>query len=376
MAMQNFLNNSHVAIIGAGTMGCGIAQVYATHGFFVTIVDQSDDALKKSQNSITTDLNKGVLRNIFTDEEAQSILSRLVFSTKINDCSNASLVVEAIFEDLLAKRKLFSHLENILNQKAILATNTSSLKVLDLQKTLKTPERVLGLHYFFPPTRNRLVEIIDTKLTDKNSFEQAEIWQRKIQKTIIKSKDSPGFVVNRFFVPWLNEAMRIVHEQLGNIATVEAALKNFFQINMGPFELMNITGLPITLHCCNALAKAFGEFYAPCPIIIPQIETHKSWNLYGQVDSARLDDIAMRVLSVVGVISCQMVFEEQVCTVTDTDLGARVGLAWPKGPFQLLQENLEKVSITVTRLKKENPAFYQQFQRIFPMIETGNIRLI
>ncbi len=343
---------SFIAVIGAGTMGSGIAQKYATHGHRVTIVDKDPSSLERSQLSISKTLEQGVLRNVLSAEEAQAIKARLSFASDLPSIKDADLVIEAIFENLALKQELFNQLDKICSLKTVLATNTSSLKIEDLVCDLNHPERVVGLHYFYPPAKNRLVEIIATKQTSHDVAKQAQDWQTSIKKTAIHSKDSPGFVVNRFFVPWLNEAMRIVDDGIANIASVEKAAQTFFQIGMGPFQLMNVTGLPITLHSCDALAKALGEFYAPSPSIIPLIENRDSWNLTGSVNEDAQPEIGLRLLAVVAVLSCQLVFKENVCAREDVDIGAQTGLMWKQGPFALIATHHQAISRALARMKQ------------------------
>jgi enoyl-CoA hydratase/3-hydroxyacyl-CoA dehydrogenase len=359
MTSFSTIDDNHVTIIGAGNMGSGIAQKYASSGFRVTVVDKFEDSLKLSQQSIQDMLDQGVKRKIFDSEHAKLILSRMSFTSDIKACQDASLVIEAIFEDLDKKRQLLSHLEQVCNSKAILASNTSSFLIHELQNGLKHPERVIGLHYFFHPAKNRLVEIIGTDTTEQEFLNKACNYQESLKKIVIKSKDSPGFIVNRFFVPWLNQAMHIVHEGITNIATVDQAAKHFFKINMGPFELMNVTGLPITLHSCHSMAQRLGNFYSPCPLILPQIETKQPWSLVGEVSETKLSYVFERLLSVVSAICCQMVFEEEVCNLIDVDLSAKVGLLWQKGPFELTNTKLDDTLTHALRdIKKNNSSFY------------------
>jgi len=335
--MNNNLSST-VSIIGAGFMGSGIAQKYASHGYEVIVIDKSDQSLKKSESSIRKLLHEAIERNLFSEGEVNKILGRIKFSDNLKDCQKANLIIEAIFEDLALKQELFLSLENLSEKNTLLATNTSSFTVANLQTKLKYPERVVGLHYFYHPAKNRLVELVGSSLTHKRALEQAQQIQESINKVVINSKDSPGFIVNRFFVPWLNESMRILEEGIANIATIEAAAKQFFQIGIGPFQLMNITGLPITFHSCLSLAKAFGDFYAPCPLIEHKIENHENWEIIDNINVAHFETITMRLLAVVIAISCHMVYEENICAPNDADVGARIGLLWPKGPFALLDQ--------------------------------------
>jgi enoyl-CoA hydratase/3-hydroxyacyl-CoA dehydrogenase len=246
-------------------------------------------------------------------------------------------VVEAIFEDKDVKQALFKELDGICGAGTILATNTSSFFVDDVAEACeKHPERVCGLHYFYHPAKNRLVEVIAGKKTDESTFAHAWALQEMSGKTPIKSADAPGFIVNRFFVPWLNESMRLVEEGVANIATVEAAAKEAFGVGMGPFQLMNVTGVPITLHAATTLGEQLGDFYKPCDLIRPQVEKKEDWNLEGDVDESAKKAVIDRLYGVVFQIATTLVFDEKVCTLEDCDLGARVGLRWPKGPFEMM----------------------------------------
>ena len=156
--------------------------------------------------------------------------------------------MEAVFEDLEVKRTVFRRLSEHCAPNAILATNTSSFYVRDLTDAIEHPERLVGLHYFYHPAKNRLVEVVPTEATSEEARARAWELQEALGKTPIACADAPGFVVNRYFVPWLNEAVRLLEEKVADIATIEAAAKAGFRIGMGPFELMNVTGVPIAMH--------------------------------------------------------------------------------------------------------------------------------
>ncbi len=339
------INENLIAIIGAGTMGSGIAQKYASSGFDVVLLDKDENGLSRAQITIQKMLAEGLSRGVFKEDEAKSIFARLRFSSDIKDCANARLIVEAIFEDFHAKRDLFQSLEDVVHRECILATNTSSFSVTELQTSLHYPERFLGLHYFYHPAKNRLVEVIPTNITSSETLSEAVLLQERIKKIIIRSADAPGFIVNRFFVPWLNEAVNILHQQLATIATIEHAAKEFFKIPFGPFELMNMTGIPITFHAANSLADQLGEFYAPCPLIGQQISFGNQWPLDGAIDDSKKTYVAQRLLGVVSAVCCRLAFEEEVASVSDVDLGARVGLLWPAGPFELFNNYSNMIDI-------------------------------
>lgn len=338
-----------IGVVGAGNMGAGIAQKYATEGFVTVVVDVDTAAVERGRARVQQTLDEGVARKIFTPEKRADILSRLTFTPDKDALKGCALVVEAVFEDLKVKQDLFKDLDARLGKDTLLATNTSSFYVDDVANVCEHKDRVVGLHYFYHPAKNRLVEVIAGKATSKAAFDAAWKIQEGCGKTPIDSRDAPGFIVNRFFVPWLNEAMRLVEEGTADIATVEAAAVAGFGVGMGPFELMNVTGVPITLHAATTLGKELGAFYAPCNLIRPMVEQKKNWDLSGVPDRSKFDVVNERLWGVVWQVAVRLVFDEKVCTLEDCDLGARVGLRWPKGPFEVMNERGSRNALFAVR---------------------------
>ena len=252
-----------LAVIGAGNMGSGIAQKMATEGFQVILVDVDDEKVARGLGIIRDTLAEGVERRIFKAEQAEAIQGRIRGTADWSELAGTDLVVEAVFEDLAVKKAVFEKLDRHCGPETILATNTSSLSVTDLAETTAHPQRVVGLHYFYHPAKNRLVEVIPGRRTDPDVLRRCWALQEQAGKTPIASTDAAGFVVNRFFVPWLNEAVRLLDEQVADLPTIEACCKKVFGAGMGPFELMNVTGIPIALHAATTLGQAFGPLYAP-----------------------------------------------------------------------------------------------------------------
>src|SRR3954466_10872326 len=188
-------------------MGSGIAQKMATEGYDVVLVDVDDEKVARGMGIIDRTLKEAVDRGIMNAVRSASIRDRVHGSARFDDLRDADLVVEAVFEDRALKQNVFKRLEAVCRPDAILATNTSSYLVSDIAAAVKTPERVLGLHYFFHPAKNRLVEVIRGKQTDARAFERAWALQDQLGKIAIESRDASGFVVNRFFVVWLMEAI-------------------------------------------------------------------------------------------------------------------------------------------------------------------------
>jgi len=324
-----------LAVIGAGNMGSGIAQKMATEGFDVILVDLDDAAVARGLNSIAETLAAGVERRIFKPEQAEAIRARVTGTSNWDDLADVDLVVEAVFEDLEVKRNVFKRLEEVCREDTILTTNTSSFSVTEVAAGAKVPQRMLGLHYFFHPAKNRLVEVVPGAETDAGSMSAAWALQEQLGKTPIHSADASGFVVNRYFVPWLNEAVRLLAEGVADIPTIEAACKKGFGVGMGPFELMNVTGVPIALHAATTLGQHFGSLYAPDERLRQQVESKELWPLDGDADESRFDEVNRRMFAVTFYVAGALV-DEGVGTIEDTDIGARVGLRWPRGPFELI----------------------------------------
>lgn len=329
-------NIKKFAVIGAGNMGSGIAQKIATEGHPCILVDLDDEKVERGMNIIRDLLAQGVERKVFRPQQVEKILSNLRGTSDWSELADADLVIEAVFEDVDVKRSVFERLSKNCKDTAILATNTSSFYVRDLVSAVTHPERLIGLHYFFHPAKNRLVEVIGHEGTSPEVYAAAWASQEAIGKTPIWSADAPGFVVNRYFVPWVNEGVRLLGEGVANIATIEWAAKKAFGVGMGPFELMNVTGVPISMHAANTLGATLGDFYAPGQALIDFCATgERNWTLDGEVDESQYDTISDRLLGVTFYVASKLV-DEGVASIEDTDIGARVGLRWPDGPFGML----------------------------------------
>jgi enoyl-CoA hydratase/3-hydroxyacyl-CoA dehydrogenase len=324
-----------LGVVGAGNMGSGIAQKMATEGFPVTLVDVDAERVARGLAVIEKILAEGVGRKIFPADEAHAIRGRVRGTTRFEDLADADLVVEAVFEDFDVKQEVFARLDRICRPDAILATNTSSYAVTDLAAATTRPERVLGLHYFFHPAKNRLVEVVAGAKTDRREWRRAWALQEALGKTPIASRDAFGFIVNRFFAPWLIEAVRMLEEGAADIATIDEAAKQAFGIGMGPFELMNVTGLPIALHTATTLGRAYGPVYEAPASLRREVEAGRSWSLAGAPDASRFSVVADRLTAVACYVAAALV-DERVGSLDDTDIGARVGLRWRRGPFELM----------------------------------------
>ncbi len=328
-----------VAVVGAGTMGSAITQHFLMKGLRVRLLDNNVDGLARGQRLIATSLDEAVARRLLDASAREETLARLHPTTDVAELADAELVVEAVFEDLALKRELLGRLEAVVANDCVLASNTSSFRISDVAEGLAHPERLLGTHYFYHAAKNKLVELVPGERTDPALVDELEGFYAALGKTPIRTADAPGFAVNRFFVPWLNEAVRVYEEGLGSIPTIDAVACAAFGVGMGPFALMNATGVPIARHAAEGLAARLGSFYAPAEALCRQVESGQEWALddASVVDGASEQPEAIRRRLLGAALGCAAALvSEGVCDATATDLGARAGLRWPQGPFELI----------------------------------------
>lgn len=348
---------SKIGVVGAGNMGSGIAQKIAKEGINVVLLDVKDEFVKRGLANIGKILEDGIKRKLFTPAQVQEIQSRITGTTDLAAVADADLVIEAVFENKEVKSDLFAKLDKVCSAKTILATNTSSFYVKDFCDKTSRPDRFIGLHYFYHPAKNRLLEVIPHATTSQETIERSLLAAKLHGKTAILVKDAPGFAVNRFFVPFLNEAARLLEEGAANIATIEEAAKRAFNIGMGAFELMNVTGLPIAVHSSNTLGNELGPFYATAAIMKAQMDKNELWDLSGDVDAAKLPTVIDRLYGVCLGVAAALV-DEGVATMEDTDRGAKIGLRWAQGPFEIMNEiGIARTYALVTAITKKYPDF-------------------
>ena len=326
-----------IGVVGCGLMGSGIAQVYAQAGYETIVREPTQELLDKGLGRISAFLDKGVAKKKMTQAKRDETWARITGTTDMADFADCDLVVEAIFEDLKAKRDLFAELDEVCKPETIFASNTSSLLIADMTSATKRPERVAGLHFFYPSVINQLLEVVVAEGTSPEVADSLVELSRLVGKIPIKVKDAPGFAVNRFFVPWLNEATRMLGEGVTSVITIDQAAMEAFTVGMGPFALMNATGIPIAYHSSSFLARNLGPFYEPSEALRQQFEAGVEWDLEGAVDEQAKEVVKDRFLGVVFGVAAQLV-GESVATAEDTDLGATVGLRWAKGPFAMMNE--------------------------------------
>lgn len=348
---------SKIGVIGAGNMGSGIVQKVAQEGLSVVMVDTQEAFVQKGLSNIKSLLEAAVERKILSPAKMEQTLSRITCSVELNAVADADIVVEAVFEDKEVKSQLFQKLDAICRQDTILATNTSSFYVRDFAAKTKRPDRFIGLHYFYQAAKNRLLEVIPHDGTSAETVEKALLFAKLHGKTAILVRDAPGFAVNRFFVPYINEAARMYGEGVANIATIDEASKRVFKIGLGAFGLMNASGIPIAVHAADTLGRELGPFYATSAALREQMEKKKDWDLSGPVDASKFEAIEERFLGVCLGVAAALV-DEGVASKEDTDRGAKIGLRWAKGPFEIMNRiGIAKTCELVEAVAGRHPDF-------------------
>lgn len=341
-----------VAIVGAGNMGSGIVQKSAQEEFDVQMVDREQQWVDRGQGIIANFLTEAVERRIFSELQVDAIKGRITGVVGVeNTAENTDLVIEAVFEDFDIKTAVFKTLDEACGADTILASNTSSLSVNALAEATGRPDRFVGLHFFYHPAKNRLVEVIPAESTSQQTIDRVVQYCKMLGKVVIVCGDRPGFVVNRFFVPWLNEACLLLEEGHGNAAQIDAIACKAFRIGLGPFGLMNLTGPPIALHSTDYLAEQLETpRYNGAANLRDLVSDNRMWDIE-QDDSyseEQYEVISRRLYGVVFGVAAQIV-DEGVCSIEDVDRGAKVGLRWARGPFELMNRVGVKASFEMAK---------------------------
>lgn len=260
-----------VGVIGIGQMGGGIALSTAESGFNVIVHDINDSIIEQGIQKIERMLKISVRLKRVEADKKDEVLSRIKTTTSLEDFKDAQLVIEAAPEIIKLKHEIFSKLDGICPEETIFATNTSSLSVVDIGSVTKRRDRFLGLHFFNPPTETKLVEVVRTLLTGDESFNIAFDWVKKIDKTPIEAKDTPGFIVNRLMVLFLNEGARMAEEGLASPQDIDKAWKLATGMPKGPLEMIDLIGVDVATHVGDSLYNEFKERLFHCPPILHQM---------------------------------------------------------------------------------------------------------
>ena len=246
-----------VSVIGAGTMGAGIAQIAATKGHEVCLYDSFDGAVETAENKLKKILDRLVEKERISSKENEAILEKINFSNSLENIKGSELVVEAIIEDLGTKQKVFTEIENLVDDNCIIASNTSSLSIASIASSCKKAERVVGIHFFNPAPLMPLVEIIPAVQTSEETLNKAKSIIDSWEKLTVIAKDTPGFIVNRVARPFYGEAIRIYEEGVADFSTIDWVMREIGGFRMGPFELMDYIGNDINYSVTETVFAAF-----------------------------------------------------------------------------------------------------------------------
>ena len=248
---------SVLGVLGAGAMGSGIAQVAATNGWEVRLIDINEDAIVSSRNKLQKILNRQVEKGRMTDLEVKEIFGRIYYGSSLSSFAGCNLIIEAIVENLDIKKSVFQEIEGIVDENCILATNTSSLAVTAIASAVEKSERVVGIHFFNPAPLMKLVEIIPAVQTSKDVLVSAQKIVENWGKYTVVAKDTPGFIVNKVARPFYGEAMRIFEEGIADPATIDWAMTELGGFRMGPFALTDYIGHDVNYKVTETVWKAF-----------------------------------------------------------------------------------------------------------------------
>tara|TARA_B100000959_G_C14970847_1_gene619605 strand:- start:1171 stop:2334 length:1164 start_codon:yes stop_codon:yes gene_type:complete len=260
--------NSPISIMGAGTMGLGIAQLAASHGEDVILFDIDQKVLDLSKKKLLNTLNNLLKKKKISIDEKDKIMEKINWTVNIKDISKSFMVIEAVIENLDIKKKLFYDMESLVSNECILATNTSSLSVSKIASECKKPQRILGIHFFNPVPIMQLVELIPI---DQTQLKLKEMVKNKIEswnKIVVTAKDTPGFIVNRLARPFYGEALRIYEEGIADYSTIDWAMKKMGKFRMGPFELMDFIGIDVNYMATESVFIGLNHNprYTPSPL--------------------------------------------------------------------------------------------------------------
>lgn len=355
---------SRVGIVGAGTMGAGIAQIATLGGFEATLHDADFGALEEGAKRLGTAFARGAERGRWSNEEAEAAIERFDFSEEFEGLAGCELVIEAVPERVELKRRVFTQLAELLGPGAVLATNTSSLRVAEIAAGVPHPERVVGMHFFNPPPLMKLVEVVAAEGSSEAALAAATEVGERMGRTPIRAKDSPGFVANRLARPFTLESLRMLGDGVAEVETIDRIIRLGGGFRMGPFELLDLIGLDVNLEIARSFFVQGGEVerWRPNPIQEKLVaegrlgrKSGRGYYVYGEGHEgeldpelgilpptldpeklARVDPKAEEVLSrLFAQIANEAAFarEEDIASPEDMEIAMQLGFNWPRGPL-------------------------------------------
>jgi 3-hydroxybutyryl-CoA dehydrogenase len=264
---------NNISVIGSGTMGNGIAHVFAQAGFEVSLIDISNEALQKALLTISNNLERQIKKRLLNGDQKAIILSKIkTFTSLAEGVKSADLVIEAASEKLELKLNIFKELDLLTQPHTILATNTSSISITKIASSTKRPDKVIGMHFMNPVPVMKLIEIINGYSTSKEVTQKIVALTEKINKVPVTVNDSPGFISNRILIPMINEAIYALYEGVAGVQEIDTVMKLGMAHPMGPLQLADFIGLDVCLSILNVMYEGFkNSKYAPCPLLVNMV---------------------------------------------------------------------------------------------------------
>ncbi|NJL07038.1 MAG: hypothetical protein HC900_01325 [Methylacidiphilales bacterium] len=329
--------NRRLAIVGAGTMGTGIAINAAQNGMHVMVIDTNDAAAERAKRRAADVYSRFVQKGRMSERERATALSRLDLGSNIADVTRADLIIEAVYEDFAIKAPVFEEISRHAQPNALIATNTSALRVGRLAAHVVNPGRFLGLHYFSPAEINPVVELVSAETTAPETADLALAFLQATRRVALPCKDSPGFALNRFFCPYTNEAARLLGEGAGTIGEIERAAEEAFGAAAGPFRVMNLIKPRINLGAIRNLAE-LGPFYAPAPKMVEVGEADASFEIdqpLGPFNETRHAAMVGRIRGAAFLAILQEL-DQDVAAPSAIDTGAKLAFKFSHPPCALM----------------------------------------
>lgn len=262
-----------IGVVGAGTMGAGIAQVAAQGGYDVVLIDAKPEFIQRGLDRISADIDKAVERKRMNSEERDATLSRIYGTTEYSALYSCQLVIEAVPETLAIKQPVLHAISEATHPECIIASNTSSLSIHDLSTFISNPHRMVGMHFFNPVPRMELVEVAAGSTTNPELVDTVVNVAVSLGKTPVRTEDRAGFIVNRILIPMINEAVLVLQENVASAEDIDTAMKLGAAHPMGPLALADLIGLDVVLEIMRVLENAFGEKHAPANLLIEHVES-------------------------------------------------------------------------------------------------------
>ena len=379
-----------VAVLGAGDMGHGVAELAALRGFEVRLRDVDAKALERAREAIRASLDKLAARNRVTREAADQAFARVLLTTDLQEAvGTADLVIEAVPERLDLKRLVFAEVEALAPSHAVLATNTSAIRIREIGRDLKDPSRLVGMHFFNPVLLMDLVEVIPSPATRPEALEAVQAAARRLGKTTVTlRKDTPGFVTSRLITTWVGAAVLCADHKLADREGIDAALRHRTGFPMGPFELADYTGLDVGLHAADYLADRLGPSYQPSLTLRALVERGdlgkktgrgfyewREGRLVTPIHPSQAEGFDPALVMAVVVNEAAKLLEQGVATAEEIDLAMRQGCAFPKGPFEWADEvGLDHVLKSLYTLEERTGStLATPYELLVEMVEMGRL---